>query len=174
MNINELKDSLPESAKDIKLNLSTVLTEEGSPGLNQKQIYSIALACSYATKNLQLANILLSEGQLSTSEIEAVQSAAIIMAMNNIYYRFTHLVSDKSYANMPAKLRMNVIANPGIAKIDYELNCLAVSAINGCAICMDSHISVLVKANLDKTAIQSIIRIAAVINATALSLDITK
>jgi alkyl hydroperoxide reductase subunit D len=89
------------------------------------------------------------------------------MAMNNIYYRFTHLVSDKDIAKLPAKLRMNVIGSPGIAKADFELMSLAVSAINGCGMCMDAHVHELAKVGVSKNGIQSTVRIAAVINAAA-------
>ncbi len=64
------------------------------------------------------------------------------MAMNNVYYRFTHLAGNQEYRNMPAKLRMNVIGATGIDKIDFELFSLAVSAINGCGMCIDAHVAV--------------------------------
>lgn len=174
MTIEQLKNKLPDCAKDIKLNLSTVLREEESQELSFKQIYSIALACSYTTQNQELIDVLSSEAKqyLSDKEIEATKASAIIMAMNNVYYRFTHSISDRSFSSMPARLRMNVMANPGISKTDFELNCLAVSAINGCALCMDSHTKELFKAGLSKIAIQSAVRIASVIHATDQSLVI--
>ena len=172
MNIEQLKDSLSDSAKDIKLNLSMILTEEGSPDLTKQQIAGIALACAYTIKNSKLIEALISDvgSWLSEQEIKAATAAATIMAMNNIYYRFIHLVSDKSYSTMPAKLRMSVIGNPGIDKVNFELNCLAVSVINGCGLCIDSHTQELVKAGVSKLAIQSSVRIAAVLNATAMGL----
>jgi alkyl hydroperoxide reductase subunit D len=111
---------------------------------------------------------------LSGDEIKAVKAATTIMAMNNVYYRFTHLVSDKSYGTMPAKLRMNVMANPGIEKIDFELISLAVSAIEGCGLCIDSHVAVIAKYGISKEGIQSSIRIAATINAVSQALDIER
>ena len=66
----------------------------------------------------------------------AARAAAAIMGMNNIYYRFLHLVEDAEYQTMPARLRMNVIGNPGIDKLDFELLSLAVSAVNGCGLCV--------------------------------------
>jgi len=169
MTIDQLKNNLGEYAKDIRLNLSAVLTEEGAPLLKQRQIYFIALACSYATKNTDLITIILAESELilSREDRQAAKSAATIMAMNNVYYRFIHLVSDKSFAGMPAKLRMNVIANPGIDKTDFELACLAISALNGCGMCMEAHIKVLRENNIDPISIQSAVRIAAVFNAVA-------
>lgn len=169
MSIEQLKNMLPNYAKDIKLNLGSVMTPEGAGDLDQKQIYLLALACAFATKNSVVIENIFAETvtTLTDSEVQAAKSAATIMAMNNIYYRFVHLASDKSFATMPAKLRMNIIANPGISKSDFELTCLAISAINGCGMCIDAHINELVKAQVSKLAIQSAIRIAAVINATA-------
>jgi len=166
--IEAFKNVMPEYAKDIKLNLSAILTEEGAPDLTQKQIYFIALAAAFAVKNKNLIDALLAEHhQLSAEEITAAKSAAVIMAMNNVYYRFVHLVSDKNYAAMPAKLRMSVIGNPGIDKVDFELASLAVSAINACGMCIDAHANELMKKGISKTGIQSCVRIAAVINAAA-------
>jgi len=87
--------------------------------------------------------------------------------MNNVYYRFIHLAADDEVKKMPANLRMQVIANPGVPKLDFEIMSLAVSAINGCGMCMESHMHEVVKGGLSKQGGQSAIRIAAVINATA-------
>lgn len=169
MSIQELKSQMPDYAKDIKLNLSSITTEEGAAGLNQKQIDMIALASAFATKNrIVIQNILAeTEKNLTASEISAAKAAVTIMAMNNVYYRFTHLVSDKNYSTMPAKLRMNVMANPGIEKVDFELISLAVSAIEGCGMCIDSHVNVVIKNGISKEGVQSSIRIASTINAAA-------
>lgn len=174
MSIQEIKNSLGEYAKDIKLNLSSILTKEGSPELTESQIRGIALATSYSTKNAKLSAALLAEweGKISEEEIKAAKAAASLMAMNNIYYRFTHMVGDAEYAQMPAKLRMNFMANPGVDKLDFELYSLAVSAINGCGMCIKSHVKQAASHGLSKQAIQSCIRIAATINATAQAIEI--
>ena len=93
------------------------------------------------------------------------------MGMNNIYYRFNHLVSDEEYSSMPARLRMNIIGKPGIDKADFELFSIAVSAINGCGMCIDSHDKVLKNAGIKKETIQNAIRIASVIHAVAVVID---
>jgi alkyl hydroperoxide reductase subunit D len=174
MSVEKLKNALPSYAKDISLNLSSVLTEEGASDLNQKQIYHIALASAYAAKNPVVIENIFDEASktLSDTDIHAAKAAATIMAMNNIYYRFLHLTSDKSFSTMPAKLRMNIIGNPGISKIDFELSCLAVSAINGCGMCIDAHTNKLIKAGVSKVAIQSTVRIASVLNAVSTGIDI--
>ncbi len=170
MTLETFKDSLGDFAKDIKLNLGAVLTPDGAPELTQSQIYGIALASAYSTRSAAVIDAVKSEaaGTLSEAELHAAKAAATIMAMNNVYYRFVHLVTDKEYGKLPAKLRMNVIGSPGIAKVDFELYCLAVSAINGCGMCMDAHAHEVTKAGvIGKTGVQSVVRIASVINAAA-------
>ena len=174
MSIQALRSELGSYAKDIKLNLGNVLSEDGASDLSQAQIYGIALASAYATKQQLLIDAILSDAQdvLDKQHIEAAKSAATIMAMNNIYYRFVHLVSDKEYGKLPAQLRMNVIGSPGIDKVVFELYSLAVSAINGCGMCIDAHVREVEKAGMSKVAVQSTIRIASVIHATAQALII--
>lgn len=171
--IEAIRDALPDFAKDIRLNLGNVLTEEGAPELTLKQIHQIALASAYAVRNAALIQALEAEAStLSTAEINASKAAATIMAMNNVYYRFVHLSNDADYKTMPAKLRMNVIANPGVAKVDFELMSLAVSAINGCGMCIEAHAHELQKHGTTKVQIQSAVRIAATINATVQALPL--
>jgi alkyl hydroperoxide reductase subunit D len=91
--------------------------------------------------------------------------------MNNVYYRFLHLVEDAEYAQMPARLRMNVIGNPGIDKLEFELLSLAVSAVNGCGMCVTSHERKLREGSTSREAIQSAVRIASVVHGVAGVLD---
>lgn len=172
MTVETLRQKMPAYAKDTKLNLGRVLSADGVDGLTPKQTFSIALASAYATKRPEIIDAVASEAILSPEEVEAARAAATIMGMNNIYYRFVHLVGDKEYAKLPANLRMNVIANPGVDKVDFELMSLAVSALNGCGMCMDAHVAEVVKAGVTKQGVQSAIRIAAVLNAAAQALAI--
>ena len=172
--VEALRESLPDYAKDIKLNLGTVLTPEGAPELSQEQIYMIALSSAYATRQPTLIAIMEGEtaGKLNEAQARAAKAAASIMAMNNVYYRFVHLSNDDELKKMPAKLRMNIIGAPGIEKLDFEMMCLAVSAINGCGMCIEAHNHELVKAGASKLALQSCVRVAAVINAAAQTISI--
>jgi len=171
MSLESFKDSLPDYARDTKVNLGSILTEEGAPGLTLRQIQGTALACVYATGSSALREALEAEfsASLSPEDITAAKSAASIMAMNNVYYRFTHLVEDEDVAKLPARLRMQVIGKPGTDKATFELYCLAVSAINGCGMCMKSHAHELKKAGMTAEGIQSGARIAAVIHAASVS-----
>ena len=173
MKIEQIRDVLPDYARDLKLNLGSVLTTNGAPGLNEKQIWSIALASAIAARNLKFARSVEAESRahLADLDVEGAKAAAAIMGMNNIYYRFLHLVEDGEYQTMPARLRMNVIANHGIDKIDFELISLAVSAVNGCGLCVTSHEKKLRSHEVSREAIQSAVRIAATVHAVAVTLE---
>jgi len=174
MTVESLRDRLEDFAKDIRLNLSSVLKEDPSSGLSLRQIYGVALASAYATRHKEVIAAVAEDAAaiLSPEEITAAKSAATVMAMNNIYYRFVHLAHDAELSKLPVGLRMNVIGNPGIAKVDFELYALAVSALNGCGLCIEAHTKTVEHGGISKHGIQHAVKIAAVLNATAQALEI--
>jgi alkyl hydroperoxide reductase subunit D len=174
--LDAIRDSLPDYARDLKLNLGTVLAPTGAPGLSEKQIWAVALASAIASRNSDLTRDIeqLASAQLDPPYVNAARAAAAIMGMNNIYYRFLHLVEDPEYRTMPARLRMNVLGNPGIDKLDFELLSLAVSAINGCGTCVAAHERQLRQHGIGREAVQSAVRIAATIHAVASVLETAK
>jgi alkyl hydroperoxide reductase subunit D len=165
MSLEAIRNRLPDYAKDLKLNLGSLATE---PVLNTQQRAGTFVAAAIASRNPELTGAFVAEfgAQLSPEALTAAKAAAAIMGMNNVYYRFTHLVGG-DYPNMPAKLRMNVMAKPGVEKADFELWSLAVSAINGCGMCMEAHEKVVLHGGLGKEAVQAAVRIAAVVHAVA-------
>ena len=172
--LDEITRKMGDEANDIRLNLESVLQETGAPGLTQSQIYGIALSCAYATKHAGLVDGLLTSmfGKISNEEVHAAKTAAVIMAMNNVYYRAGHLSEDEELEKLPARLRMNGMAKAGIPKHDFELYCTAVSAVNGCGKCIKSHVGTLRGSGATTEQIQSAFRIAAVIAASAQALSI--
>lgn len=166
MSLESLKEHIPDYAKDIRLNLSSLARETA---LNDQKKYGCFLASAWATGNDALIRAILGEvdGKLSPEALSAAKAAAAVMGMNNIYYRFVHLASAKDYKTLPARLRMNVIANPGVDKADFELWSLAVSAINGCGMCIDAHEAELKRHGISAEQIQTAVRIASVVNAAA-------
>lgn len=172
MNLQELRNEIGDFAKDVRLNLGSVLREDGE--LDMAQISGIALACAYTTCHEPLQNTIRQEFEqyLSDEMITAAKAASSLMAMNNVYYRAMHFLDDDEMMQMPAKLRMNFIAKPGIEKNDFELYCLAVSAINGCELCVQTHSQKLQQEGLTKQAVQHSIRIAAVMQSAAQALSI--
>lgn len=172
MSVNELARTLPDYAKDLRLNVSSLLTEQL---LTDQQKYGTIVACAYACGYAPLIAAAETEAaaKLSEAALTSAKAAASVMAMNNVYYRFVHLASNPEYATRPAKLRMNVIGSPGIEKADFELYCLAVSAINGCGMCIDAHEKVLLAAGVSIDSIQAAVRIAAVLHGVARTLQAT-
>jgi len=173
MTLDELCDALPDYARDLRLNLGSVLTPQGAPGLAPRQIAAVALATAIASRNAELTGTIerWAASALGEKELDAARSAAAIMGMNNVYYRFLHLVGDEEYAKLPARLRMSVIGNPGIDRLDFELMSLAVSAINGCGQCVAAHERQLRDGGLSRETVQSAVRIASVVHAAAVALE---
>ena len=166
MSLKLFADALPEYAKDLRLNLGSMLGDQ-TIGDNRK--YGLILACAHGTGYKPLVEAAEAEvaGKLDEAHANAARAAAAVMAMNNVYYRFVHLASNPVYETLPARLRMNVIGNPGIDKADFELFSLAVSAQNGCGMCIDSHERVLLEHGVKPDTIQAAVRIAAVMKAIA-------
>ena len=170
MSIDNIKGAMPAYAKDIKLNISSLANDET---LNEQQLWGTFVASALAGRNEFIITQVMDEAKthLSTEAMEAAKAAAAIMGMNNVYYRFVHLAKNKDYQTMQAKLRMNIIGNPGVDKMDFELWSLAVSAINACGMCIDAHEAQLLQHGVSKDQVQTAVRIAAVIHAASAILD---
>ena len=166
MSLKAFADALPDYAKDLRLNVGSLLNDQT---LGDQRKYGLLLACAHGSgyKRLVEAVEAEAEGKLSPEAANAARAAAAVMAMNNVYYRFVHLAGNEEYGTLPARLRMNLIGSPGIEKDDFELFSLAVSAMNGCGMCIDSHERVLLEHGVKPDAIQSAVRIAAVMKALA-------
>jgi alkyl hydroperoxide reductase subunit D len=170
MIFSDLAKTLPDYAKDLRLNVSSLLTEQL---LTDQQKWGTIVAVAHACAHKPLINAVEAEAatKLSPEALNAAKAAASIMAMNNIYYRFTYMASRPDYKTMPAKLRMNVIGAPGIEKADFELFSLAVSVVNGCGMCIDAHDTVLAQHGVGADKIQAAARIAAVVHAVSRTLQ---
>jgi alkyl hydroperoxide reductase subunit D len=169
MNLETLLDTLPGYAKDLKLNFSTIVGQQTE--LTAQQAWGSVVAAAYAAGNTELLKAVVEQAaqHLSEQALEAAKGAAAIMGMNNIYYRFLHLTSNEKYRTMPARLRMNIMRQHGTDHVDFELWCTAVSAINGCGACVDSHEKTLRDKGLEEEKILAAVRIASVVNAIAKS-----
>ncbi|HEX4095909.1 MAG TPA: carboxymuconolactone decarboxylase family protein [Caulobacteraceae bacterium] len=168
MSLDALRETLPAYARDLSLNLSTLASETA---LNDQQKWGCFVAAAYAVGTGPMIQAVVASATasgLSDEALEAAKGAAAIMAMNNVYYRALHIMrGGEEYRALPARLRMTLIGNPGVDKCDFELWSFAVSAINGCGMCMDAHESELKKHCFTNVQIQAALRIAAVVNATS-------
>ncbi len=167
-----VRSELADAHKDTRLNLQAVL-EGGS--LTPEQRWGVAVASAYAVRNERLKEAMLNEAKKALANpepvIEDARAAASLMAMNNVYYRFRHVIGKESYSTKRAGLRMNRLAQVLTNKVDFELVCLAVSAINGCEMCMQAHVKVVLEGGLSEDQVHDAVRVAAVIHAAAVGLE---
>lgn len=171
MDIETLVDNLPSSAKDLKLNFSTLVRNNSE--LSSQQLWGTVVASALATRSAPLTSAILAAAaaQLSPQALEAARTAAAIMGMNNIFYRFHHLSSNERYGTMPARLRMNGLRGHGVEEVDFELWSLAASAINGCGKCVDAHERVVREKGATEELVMAVVRVAAVIHAIGAVVD---
>jgi lipoyl-dependent peroxiredoxin subunit D len=166
-----LRTSLPDAARDIKLNLQSVLQQST---LSVAQRWGVALAAAIASRHPQLQAAVLAEAaaQVERGVLEDARAAAALMAMNNVFYRSRHMLGKDAYEKKPARLRMNRLAQPAASKVDFELFALAVSAINGCEVCLRAHEKAVLDGGLTEDHVFDAVRIAATVQATAVSLEL--
>jgi alkyl hydroperoxide reductase subunit D len=169
--LDALRAAIPEAARDIRLNLQSVL--EGGP-LSPAQRWQVAIAAALAARDPQLAEALAEAARtvgVGEPVFDDARAAAALMAMNNVFYRFRHIIGKPSYAERPARLRMNRLVRTAGARVDFELACLAVSAINGCESCVRAHEAAVLAGGLGEDHVHDAVRIAATVNAAAVSLS---
>ena len=168
--MDDLKQRLPDHARDLRINLGVITS---STALTPEQAWQIALASAISSRNPETVRAVEAAAALDDTQRTAARGAAAIMGMNNVYYRFVHMMGDASeYGAMPARLRMQIIGNPGVARLDFELACLASSAITGCEACVRSHEESARKNGATREMVQDAVRIAAVIHGVAVALPV--
>jgi alkyl hydroperoxide reductase subunit D len=174
MGVAALKEALPSFAKDLRLNLDSTIAVSTLP---EQRLWGTVLATAVASRGKHTLVELAEEARthLSPEAFEAAKAAAAVMAMNNIYYRGKHLLADegtKEYEDIPARLRMQVIATRGgVEAEDFEFWCLAVSAVNGCGGCLAAHERKLRELGLPREQLHEALRIASVVHAVAVTLE---
>ncbi len=170
--INQLREALPDAARDIKINLQNVL---GPGSLSPAQIWGTALASAYAARNDKLKDAVLADAKAAgvpDATLDDAKAAAVLMGMNNVFYRFRHAIGKDSYGQMPARLRMLRTTQVASTKPDFDLFCFAVSAINFCESCMQAHEKEALEGGLSEAQVQDAVRIAATMNAAAVALEL--
>jgi len=174
MALEDLIGDLPAYAKDLKLNYSSLVKQNTE--LTPQQLWGTVVVAAIATRSPELTTEVIAEAEtiLSPAALDAAKAAAAIMGMNNIYYRFHHLTSNEKYATLPSRLRMNVLRGHPVEAVDFELWCLAVSAVNACGKCVDSHEKVLREKGATEELINAAIRVTSVIHAIGVVLDSEK
>ena len=171
MSLDALKERLPDYARDLKINHGVIT---GASSLTPRQHWGTAVAAALATRQREVIAAITAAAapHLDDVALRAARGAASVMAMNNVYYRFLHFVGEgNDYQALPARLRMQLIGNPGVDALDFELWCLAASAVTGCGACVVSHDKVVRQKGATAPQVQDAVRIAAVVHALAATLD---
>jgi alkyl hydroperoxide reductase subunit D len=169
--LDRLRETFPDAAKDIRVNVQTVL---GQSSLSEAQKWGIAYATALAARNPALRDAVREDAAavVDAAVLEDARAAAVLMGMNNVYYRFRHMIGKPEYADKPARLRMQRLAQVATNKVDFELFCLAVSAVNGCEQCLQSHERVVLEGGLSEDHVNDAVRIASTMAAAAVALEL--
>lgn len=164
--IDQLKEALPDYAKDTRLNLDAVVKRST---LDPLEAQCVALAAAFATGNSKLwtwiSTQIAGSGDL---DVNAAITAASLMAMNNVWYPYVEMSEDEQLKGLPAQLRMNAIAtHGGTTKARFEAYSLAASIVGKCHFCVKAHYDTLKKEGYSVEQLRDIGRIAAVMTAVS-------
>ena len=170
--IEKIRALIPDVAKDIRINLGNVLV----PGtLSESQVWGVALSSALAARSPALAESFTAQARtvnVPEGVLDDAKAAAVLMGMNNVFYRFRHMIGKEDYAQRPARLRMQRLAQVTSTKADFELFCLVVSAINGCETCVSAHEKTVLDEGLSVDHVHDAVRIAATVQAAAIALEL--
>lgn len=163
--VDALKEnSIPEYAKDTKLNMDAVIKRSTLP---VDEAEGVALAAAFATGNSKLWTWMESQ-MVNKTETNAALTAAALMAQNNVWYPFVEMANDEQLKGLPAQLRMNAIAtHGGTTKERFEAYSLAASIVGKCHFCVKAHYDGLKKMGYTVEQLRDIGRIASVITSVA-------
>lgn len=172
MAIENLKNSLPEYAKDLKLNLSSI---SRTTVLDEEQLWGTLLTAAAASRSATTLREIADEAadNLSAEAYNAALGAASIMGMNNVFYRGKAFLGGR-YDDLRAGLRMQIIGSPGVDKTNFELWSFAVSSVNGCQHCLEAHENTLREAGASREVIFEALRVAAIVTGVGQAVESTE
>lgn len=168
--IDALRAKIPEHSADVEHTLAKVLS---SSSLTPTQLWGTALACAITTRHEALASAIESDARalaVAPEALDDARAAASLMAMTNVYYRFKHFIADDEIEKMPSRLRMKRTARPEGDEADFELFCVAVSAMNACEACVRHHSDKALKGGLTRTQLADAVRVGATLAGVAIAL----
>jgi alkyl hydroperoxide reductase subunit D len=171
--INALREKFPETAKDVKLNLSSIFT---SDALSEAQCFGVALCSAMYLGCEPLRDALhedASEAGVGEAMIEDAKAAAALMGMNTVYYRTRHMLKSEAYDNKQARLRMTRMAKPATDKGTFELMSMAIAALAGCEMCINAHEKSILEHGMTDEHVHEAVRIGAVINSAAIAVSLS-
>jgi len=163
--LNVLKSSIPDYAKDVRLNLDAVISRSS---LEAADAVGAALAAAFAARSKPIVDAIRNSGQLSETDANAALSAAALMGMNNVWYPYVEMAADEDLRTQRPELRMNVYTtHGGVDRKRFELFALAASIVGKCHFCVQSHYKLLKENGVTAQQLRDVGRIAAVVTAAA-------
>jgi alkyl hydroperoxide reductase subunit D len=165
MDLQTIKDRIPDYAKDLRLNLDAVISRSSlTPSLAR----GAAIAAAFAAKSPALVDALRDDSIIDPVHERAALTAAALMGMNNVWYPFVEMAGDPELKTVRAELRMNAYANHGgVDRASFELYALAASIVGKCEFCVGSHYKLLRESGYTTQQLRDVGRIAAVVNAVS-------
>jgi alkyl hydroperoxide reductase subunit D len=165
MDLQSIKERIPDYAKDLRLNLDAVLSRSS---LTPEEAAGAALAAAFAAKSRPLVASLRDGSGLDATHAQAALTAAALMGMNNVWYPFVDMAADPELKTVRPELRMNAYAtHGGVERKSFELYALAASIVGKCGHCIQSHYKILQESGFSTQQLRDVGRIAAVVNAVA-------
>jgi len=152
--------------RDLKLNFNSTLTSEF---LSEKECALLGLSIAANNQNTVLIEFYKNYAlkfEATEDELAEAVSCASLLASNNVFYRFRHFTQKEKYTQIPARIRMQLMIKPVTSKEFFELLSLAVSAVNGCEMCVNAHEDSLIKLGCKEERIFDAVRIASIVTAT--------
>jgi alkyl hydroperoxide reductase subunit D len=149
--------------RDLKLNFTSTLTSEH---LSAKECAILGLSTAVNNNNQPLTQFYTryaEEQGADAGEIAEAVGCASLLASNNIFYRFRHFTQKEKYTQIPARIRMQLMMKPVTGKEFFELMSLAISAVNGCEMCVNAHEDSLIKLGTTEERIFDAVRIASLV-----------
>jgi alkyl hydroperoxide reductase subunit D len=152
--------------RDLKLNFTSTLTSEQ---LNTKECALLGLSTAINNNNGPLTQFFTTYAEqqgATAADVAEAAACASLLASNNIFYRFRHFTQKEKYTQIPARIRMQIMMKPVTGKEFFELMSLAISAVNGCEMCVNAHEDSLIKLGTTEERIFDAVRIASLVTAT--------
>lgn len=150
--------------KDLRINLKNSLE---TTALTRKEGLLIALSIAINERHAPLIRTfteLAAEQGATEEEIAEMHACASLLATNNVVYRFKHFMQGvEEYQEQPVKVKMGIMMKPVTGKEFFELVSTAISAVNGCEMCVRSHVASLEKLGSTPTRIFDAIRLAGIV-----------
>jgi alkyl hydroperoxide reductase subunit D len=145
------------AVRDLNINLSRSLEKDLLP---KETVDMIVYALGYLLKDEEIKNL----RSVSEDKKGEIESAVIIMNMLNVYYK-TKFSLDSKDEYVKADLRMQTLANTKLEKSVFEAIAFAVSAVNGCPYCVNSHEKVLRQHGYSSDQVHEVLRISSILKA---------